>query len=577
MRSLIYLSMVSAFAACSSPDSSPVNDDTSDVTIGKDRKSTLALHGADTFRIDVRENSFITGTANQISADVVITLLDPDKQEIARFDESGRGDDLFYFNIRKSGVHKIVVTPYQEEKGDYVLKIKKAEMLAGDPEKRFEQLMSVIVPGDGPGASVAVARDGKIIYSKGFGHADLEHDAHNEPNTVFHIASVSKQFTAFAIAMLVDQGKISLDDDIRKYVPEMHDFGTPITIRHLVHHTSGLRDQWNLLAMAGWRLDDVITREQILRVISRQRELNFKPGEQHTYCNTGYTLMAEVVSRVTKKSFPQWTKENIFIPLKMNDTQFYDDHEKIVPNRAYSYYKSDSIYKKSVLSYANVGATSLFTTVEDLSKWADNFYTKIVGNDNIMKMMEQPFILNNGDTVDYAFGQGPGKYRGQKFWAHTGADAGYRSQLLRFPDQRVSIAVFSNLANFNTGVVATALADEFLKDVLKDDPKKADTPPQQNNTPAEPFDPKQVKVTEYTGRFFSEELQTYYDIEVKNDTLIVHHFRHNDFRLAPIKADGFRSDVWWMGNIDFVRDASKKITGMKASNGRVINLKFSKQ
>jgi CubicO group peptidase (beta-lactamase class C family) len=577
MRLFILIFILTVTFACTSPNSSFINSANSDLVIGKDIKSTLALHGADTFRIDLKEKVFITGSANQISADVVITLFDPDNKEVARFDESGRGQDLFYFDIWKPGVHKMVITPYKEEKGEYVLQLKKAEVLADEPDKRIEQLMSVFITGDGPGASVAVSRDGKIIYSKGFGHADLEHDAHNAPNTVFHIASVSKQFTAFAIAMLVDQGKISLDDDIRKYLPEMHDFGTPITIRHLVHHTSGLRDQWNLLAMAGWRLDDVITREQILRVISRQRELNFKPGDQHSYCNTGYTLMAEIVSRVTKKPFPQWTKENIFDPLKMEATLFYDDHQKIVPNRAYSYYRADTIYKKSVLNYANVGATSLFTTVEDISKWGDNFYTKTVGNENVMKMMEQPFILNNGDTVDYAFGQVPGMYKGQKTWSHNGADAGYRSQLLRFPDQRVSISVFSNLAGFNPGMISYTLADQFLKDVLKEDPKKEEPPQQQNNNPETPFDPKLVKLNEYTGKFYSSELETFYEIELKNDTLVAHHSRHDDFRLTPTKTDGFRSDVWWMGDIEFIRDAAKRVTGMKASNGRVVNLKFVTQ
>jgi CubicO group peptidase (beta-lactamase class C family) len=576
MRSLIFVSIVAMAVSCGSPDSSFINPESSDIVIGKDIKSTLGLHGADTYKIDMKKDAFIAGSAHQINADVIITLFDPDKKEIGQFDESARGTDIFYFDIKKSGVHKMVITPYQENQGDYVLQLKKAEPYASESGKRIEQLMSVIVPGDGPGASIAVARDGKIIYSKGFGHADLEHDAHNEPNTVFHIASVSKQFTAFAIALLVDQGKISLDDDIRKYLPEMHDFGTTITIRHLIHHTSGLRDQWNLLAMAGWRLDDVITREQILRVLSKQRELNFKPGDQHNYCNTGYTLMAEIVSRVTKKSFTQWTKENIFVPLKMNDTQFYDDHQKIVPNRAYSYFLADTIYKKSVLSYANVGATSLFTTVEDLSKWADNFATKTVGNDKVMSMMEQRFVLNNGDTIDYAFGQVTGKYKGQKTWSHNGADAGYRSQLLRFPDQRLSISVFSNLANFNTGVIAYALADEYLKDVLKDDPKKEQAPPPQNNTP-DPFDPKQVKLNEFTGRFYSDELETFYEIELKNDTLIAHHPRHDDFKLTPTKTDGFRANVWWMGNLEFVRDASKRVTGLKASNGRVVNLKFAKQ
>src|SRR5260221_6470448 len=174
-----------------------------------------------------------------------------------------------------------------------------------------------------PGASVAVQKNCNVIYSKGFGYADLEHDIKNTPATIFHIASVSKQFTAFSIAMLADQGKLSLDDDIRKYLPELHDFGSVITINHLVHHTSGLRDQWSLLTMAGWIMDDVITLKQILRVISRQKDLNFKPGEEMVYCNTGFTLMAEIVSRIAHESFADWTKKNMFDPLEMKNTFLY--------------------------------------------------------------------------------------------------------------------------------------------------------------------------------------------------------------------------------------------------------------
>ncbi len=189
---------------------------------------------------------------------------------------------------------------------------------------------------DSPGASLAVIKKGEVIYRKGYGSAHLEYDIPITPSTVFHVASVSKQFTAFAIAMIADQGRLSLDDDIRKHVPELHDFGRTITIRHLVHHISGIRDQWELLAVAGWRLDDVITTEHILKMARNQRELNFEPGYQYLYCNMGFTLLAEIVARITGKSFREWTEENIFKPLGMSDTQFYDDHERIVKNRAYS-------------------------------------------------------------------------------------------------------------------------------------------------------------------------------------------------------------------------------------------------
>ncbi|MCB0837049.1 MAG: serine hydrolase, partial [Bacteroidetes bacterium] len=196
--------------------------------------------------------------------------------------------------------------------------------------KQIDQIFSEWNHKERPGGAVAVAKDGKIVFSKGYGMANLEYHIPNEPATVFHIASVSKQFTTFAILLLEKDGKLSLDDDIRKYLPEIPDFGTKITLRHLAHHTSGLRDQWNLLALAGWRLDDVITLDHVMALMSRQKDLNFEPGEEYLYCNSGFTLLAEIVSRVSGKSFAEFTRERIFTPLKMNNTLFYVDHEEIV-------------------------------------------------------------------------------------------------------------------------------------------------------------------------------------------------------------------------------------------------------
>lgn len=338
-------------------------------------------------------------------------------------------------------------------------------------EKEIDELVAAMIPGGSAGVTVAVAENDQVLFSKGYGFANPEYEVPNSTKTIFHVASVSKQFTAFAIALLADQGKISLDDDIRKYLPELHDFGHKITIKHLVHHTSGLRDQWNLLALAGWRLDDVITRSQVLRLIGHQDELNFNPGEEFSYCNTGYTLMGEIVSRVSGKSFAEWCSDNIFKPLEMNNTLFYDDHEKIVKGRAYSFQDSPDGLKKSVLSYANAGATSLFTTAEDLTKWSNNFYTMKVGSAKVMKQMEERGVLNKGDTLSYAFGQDISTYRGVKTIAHSGGDAGYRSYLLRFPDQKYSIAVLSNLGSFNPGELAQKIADIYLKEYLKEEPK----------------------------------------------------------------------------------------------------------
>ncbi len=210
----------------------------------------------------------------------------------------------------------------------------------------FDRLFTQFDDINKPGASVAVLQDGEIIFSKGYGSANLEYDIPVTPETMFHVASVSKQFTVFAILLLAEEGKLNFDDDIRQYIPEVPDFGHTITLRHLASHTSGMRDQWNLLRMAGWRLDDVITTEHVLKIVARQKELNFKPGEEFLYSNTGFTLLAEVVARVSGKSFAQFTQERLFTPLNMSNSLFYDDHQKIVSNRAYSYERKAMVTKK---------------------------------------------------------------------------------------------------------------------------------------------------------------------------------------------------------------------------------------
>ena len=313
-----------------------------------------------------------------------------------------------------------------------------------------------------PGVAVAVVRDGKLVLAKGYGLAQLEYDVPIGPETIFHVASVSKQFTAFAVARLAADGKLSLDDDIRKHLPEMHDFGKVITIRHLLHHTSGLRDQWEMLAIAGWRLDDVITKDHILTMMRNQRELNFVPGTRMLYCNSGYTLAAEIVARVAKLPFREYCRRQIFAPLGMKHTHFHDDHTLVVKNRAYSFSPSLRGWRKSVLSYANVGATSLFTTAVDLAKWLDNFRTGKVGGAELIAAMQVPATLNNGKKTRYGLGVGVGSWRGHRTVAHSGGDAGFRSHVVWFPEHKLGVAVLSNAGSCNPGALSFLVAEHLL-------------------------------------------------------------------------------------------------------------------
>lgn len=384
-------------------------------------------------------------------------------------------------------------------------------------EERVDEVFSNFKDLTTPGASVAVMKGGEIIFQKGYGSANLEYDIPVTPATIFHVASVSKQFTAFAVLLLEEQGRLSMDDDIRKHIPEVPDFGVTITLRHLVTHTGGMRDQWNLLAMSGWRLDDVITTEHALRLISNQKELNFSPGEEFLYSNSGFTLLAEVVARVSGQSFAEFTMDHIFEPLQMTSTLFYDDHQKIVPNRAYSYHSGNSGFRKSILSYANVGATSLFTTAGDLMLWSMNLSSDNpkAGSAEMIARMNTPAILNDGRAIEGAMGQFVNTHKGLHQIQHGGADAGYRAYLGRFPDQDFSVAVLSNYAAANPGGRALRVADIFLEEY-----QSAPAEPDKETLPYEVVELSPEQLKPLTGYFWNSRGKYSREISIKDNELV---------------------------------------------------------
>ena len=433
-----------------------------------------------------------------------------------------------------------------------------------------------------PGAAVAVIQDGKIVFQKGYGRASLEYDVAISPETVFHVASVSKQFTAMSLVLLEQDGKLSLQDDVHKYLPELPDYGQRIAIRNLLQHTSGIRDQWQTLGLAGWRLDDVITQKQILRMLFRQKELNFAPGSRHLYSNGGYTLAAEIVARVSGKPFPEFAKERIFTPLGMTRTHFHDDHRSIVPDRAYSYESAPGGgYQASPLNYANVGATSLFTTAPDLTKWLDNFRAPKVGGARAVARLEEQAVLTDGTTIDYALGVSVSKYRGLRTVSHGGGDAGYRSYVVWFPDQRLGVVVLSNLASFNPGVIANRVAELYLgpQMSIENPARPAALPPgalvNGERAPSAPFEGKDLPG--YAGTYWSEELETQYTIVLKSGKLVADHTHHGEIALSPWGKDEFRSSTWFMPEVKFLRDPAGKVTAMVVGGGRVTAVRFTRR
>ena len=339
------------------------------------------------------------------------------------------------------------------------------------PDKQIDALFKEWDSPKTPGASVAVIRHGKLVFAKGYGTANLEYNIPIRPETIFHVASVSKQFTAMAVVLLELDGKLALDDDIHGYLPELPDYGTKITIRNLLQHTSGVRDQWQTLALAGWNLSDVITQDQALRLIFRQKELNFPPGTRNLYSNAGFTLLAEIVARVSATPFPQFCTERIFTPLHMSHTHFHQDLTQLVPGRAYSYGNRGDGFAAAPLNYATVGATSLFTTASDLALWLDNFRDPKVGGTAGVARMQEEGVLADGTKIHYGLGIALDPYRGLKALSHGGGDAGYRSEVIWFPDQELGVAVISNLGSVNPDRLAKSVAEIYIGDKM--DPQEA--------------------------------------------------------------------------------------------------------
>jgi CubicO group peptidase (beta-lactamase class C family) len=398
---------------------------------------------------------------------------------------------------------------------------------------KIDSLLSEWDSTEKPSVSIAVVHDGEILYKRGLGMANLEYDIPNTPSTIFNIASVSKQFTAFSILLLQENGKLSLDDNIEKYLPEVPDFGHTITLRHLITHTSGLRDQNHLLWLKGLRPDDVITNEHILSLISQQQELNFIPGEEYLYCNTGFTLLAEVVARVSGQTFAKFTQDHIFTPLQMRSTSFNDDHEKIIKNTAYSYYSNNEEYKKRVLSSSNVGPTNLISTVEDLSKWTINFKQHTVGSIHIFNEMKSPATLNSGETIGGGMGLFTNKYHGITEIEHGGAEAGFRAQLSMFPSQNFAVIVLSNNAGFDAHKVTFQVTDLYLHD-LYHDPIIA--PDKKRNYIT--LSPKEVEP--FLGHYWNKNHGFTRNIYLKNDTLMHFRIENNESWLAPISKNTFK-------------------------------------
>ncbi len=403
-----------------------------------------------------------------------------------------------------------------------------------------------------PGCAVGIYHEDEIIYENGYGEANLDYGIPNKPGTVFYIGSVSKHFAAAAIAILADKEKIDLDEDINEYIEEMPEYDETIRIKDLVYHTSGIYDLYSLLSLAGINVENVLSLQDKVDLISSQSTLNFEPGSDYMYSNSGYTLMNKVIKEASGKTLPEFTDAYIFEPLGMEDTHFHDDRTKIVPRRALSYQPDGDGFSLSYINnFEGVGPGGLYTTIEDMLKWDSNFYdNQIEESPNFYDIMHTPGVLSDGDTLDYAFALNLDEHKGQKRYGHGGSFMGFRADYRRFPEHHFSTAVFCNLGNINPGNITEQIADIYLVEAFEE------------------------YLEEFAGTYHNSDMEVDYEVKVKEGNLYLDRDASPSGEMSYSDTDEYNIGGW---SFEFTRDDNGEIDGFKASSARAQDLIFERR
>lgn len=634
---------------------------------GQTVSGTLAEGDTLRYTVEAGDDYWVFGEVTQRTVDAVVRLVDPDGNQVGRVDGSTRGGERFSGRLRAAGRYTVEVIPSEGTHGDFTLTVHRLEPVETDPRKRVDQIMARYDGDDSPGAAVQVWRDGRTMYSKAWGMANLAYGIPFEPDTRTNIGSTSKQFTAFAVMLQADRGLLSLDDDIRKHVPELPEFEHTITVRHLITHTSGLREFLNLLVMSGRRIDhgDWIDRSEIIEIVRKQPALQNVPGAEWNYNNTAFGLAALIVERTSGQDFPTYMRENVFEPLGMSRTLVRASPEQIVPERSEGYTPGGDGFRETGDLGGAVGAGAVYSTVEDLQTWVENFRTPRVGSAGIFEQMMTSYVLDDGEETGYGYGLMLDEQQGLRRVHHGGADVAHRSMLAYYPDIRAGITVQSNHAGFNSAV-AFELAEAFFSDAMEPedaagaeggdfdlaswDPEEFDdfvgrysldeapgfiltftredqtlytqatgqqrievrpvsdstfalvgveasvtfhrdeggavtgaTLDQNGLHPATRLDggeasegwkPGADELAEYVGRYFSEELETFYTLSLADGVLHLVHLRMDDADLAP----GDEVDRFTGANLrfDFERDRNGQVIGFYLSNVRTRDVRFER-
>jgi CubicO group peptidase (beta-lactamase class C family) len=630
--------------------------------VGTPVRATVAA--ADTLRYELTlpNSHFVAGRVDQDGMDATVTITGPTGRRVLRAARVGRGaPESFAFATDTAGRYVIEVTPATAGKGGAIrMQLTRSEPLATTPEGKVDQAAAQLYK-DTPGAVVGVIRGGKLEFVKGYGAADLTYGMPFTAETPTNIGSSSKQFTGFALALLASRGQLSLDDDVRKHIPELKDFGRTITVRHLLTHTTGYREFINTLIIEGRQVleGDYIAPDEVIKVINRQPTLQNEPGAEFNYNNSAFSLATIVLERVTGRPFAEWMRDEVFLPLGMTKTWVRATPGQIIPGRSIGYIAGDFGFREVRDLHASAGAGGIYTTPGDVAKWLRNLKTGELGGPAVIKELTTSFVLNNGAPSNYGYGVFLDTNRGLKRWQHGGNDVAHSSTFVYYPDLDAGYVVFSNYQGVPGGI-ANVVAEAFFGQHMTAAPQRATATPtttagvevpaatlrryagkyemttlggvlvtvelqagqlrvqlpgqqalplrptsttsfevvgaparvtfntsadgavegimfhQDGNHPGKRVAEKpSVDLAGFAGRYFSEELETFYDLSVENGQLVIRHRRFGPVALTHTSDDTF-SGTLPVSQVVFRRDAQGNVTGFEAGNGRARGIVFTK-
>jgi CubicO group peptidase (beta-lactamase class C family) len=637
---------------------------------GETYRHTLGVDESRTYELILAADWFVSGRVMQDGVDVAVTVRGPDGEQVARFASAVGvpGPESFQFSTEAAGPYRLEVAPAKSgEAGSYRLRVERSEPVATTPEGRLDQAMARFGE-DTPGAIVAVIRGGEVDVVRSYGLANLTYGVPFTEHAPTNIGSTSKQFTGFALALLQARGELSLDDDVRDYLPELVDFGETITLRHLLSHTSGYREFVNTLLMGGRQIleGDYIDRDEVLEVIRRQPRLQNAPGTEFNYNNTAFSLLTLVVERVTGRPFPEWMAEEVFGPLGMESTVVRAHPGQIVPGSTMGYIPGEGGFREVRDIPASMGAGGIYTTVGDLARWMGNFATGELGGEGVIREMTTPYVLANGDTTNYGLGLFMDEQGGLRRWQHGGNDVAHSSTFVYYPELDAGYVVLSNYGGM-PGSVGRLVAEAFFPteadpttvagapEAAPDGATEVTVSPEllqryagryelaaapgvvlsltvtdgalRLELPGQPEYPLRstsdstftvegldgidarltfhrsgegdvdaltfhqngdhratrvaevaevVDLAEYAGLYFSDELETFYRLEVEEGQLVIHHRRFAPARLEYAGDDTFTGTLP-VTRLEFERDEDGRVAGFHAGNVRARDIWFERQ